>query len=91
MAGAHRVLCTVLWMAGVCAALGIVWPTLHARTYFSENALLPGLVDNRFHDNYNQRMMNTLLRDFEKRFALGASVGPRKCAETLAIGRAHCN
>jgi glycosylphosphatidylinositol transamidase len=91
MAGAHRLLCAMLYVAGVGAALGIVWPALHGRTYFSENALLPGLVDNLFHDNYNQRMMNTLMRDFERRLVSRSEPDSSTCAETLAIGHAHCN
>jgi hypothetical protein len=41
-------ICTLLYVAGVVYLAGIVWPAFNDRTYFSENALLPGLVDDEF-------------------------------------------
>jgi glycosylphosphatidylinositol transamidase len=40
-----------LKMCGICYVVGVVWflllvhPSLNARTYFSENALLPGKIE----------------------------------------------
>uniref|UniRef100_A0A914XH57 Glycosylphosphatidylinositol anchor attachment 1 protein n=1 Tax=Plectus sambesii TaxID=2011161 RepID=A0A914XH57_9BILA len=41
-------LCALLYVAGLIYLACIVWPSFNDRTYFSENALLPGLVDDEF-------------------------------------------
>lgn len=38
----------ILYLIGVAGFFAILWPSMNDHTYFSENALLPGLVDEEF-------------------------------------------
>ncbi|XP_038046352.1 glycosylphosphatidylinositol anchor attachment 1 protein-like [Patiria miniata] len=50
----HKVGSLLCYVAGVAYMLALAYPTLNAGTYFSENALLPGLVDREYADSsYN--------------------------------------
>ncbi|XP_071483210.1 glycosylphosphatidylinositol anchor attachment 1 protein-like [Diadema antillarum] len=44
----HKPLEVVLYIAGVLALLALAFTPLNEKTYFSENALLPGLVDRKY-------------------------------------------
>lgn len=57
LARSSRRLSVLLLVAGYAATFGMVWPSLHNPTYFSENALLPGLVKPAFSHSYNDHMM----------------------------------
>lgn len=44
-------ICVLLLTAGVIAFCALAHPSLNASTYFSENALLPGLVKSQFRED----------------------------------------
>ncbi|XP_021340708.1 glycosylphosphatidylinositol anchor attachment 1 protein-like [Mizuhopecten yessoensis] len=44
----NNALCFVCYVAGVAWFLALAYPPMSASNYFSENALLPGLVENEF-------------------------------------------
>lgn len=58
-----NVLCGLLYLAGVVYFGCLVYPAFNAKTYFSENALLPGLVDEEF---MRPPAMNTFMKDLSK-------------------------
>ncbi|CAG9860436.1 unnamed protein product [Phyllotreta striolata] len=43
--------CILLYVSGVLWFLAIAYPNMNANTYFSENALLPGLVKSQFRED----------------------------------------
>lgn len=43
--------CMLLYIGGVIWFLALAYPTMNANTYFSENALLPGLVKSQFRED----------------------------------------
>ncbi|XP_022080896.1 glycosylphosphatidylinositol anchor attachment 1 protein-like isoform X1 [Acanthaster planci] len=50
----HKAGSLLCYLAGMAYMLALAYPPLNAGTYFSENALLPGLVDREYGDNsYN--------------------------------------
>ena len=50
----HKPGSLLCYVAGVAYMLALAYPTLNAGTYFSENALLPGLVDREYSESsYN--------------------------------------
>lgn len=46
----HQSVSILLYLVGVGWICGIFWPAFSQHTYFSENALLPGLVDEQFNE-----------------------------------------
>ena len=44
----HKPLEVILYIAGVASLLALAFTPFNARTYFSENALLPGLVERKY-------------------------------------------
>ena len=50
----YKIGSVLCYVAGIAYMLALAYPTLNAGTYFSENALLPGLVDREYSDaSYN--------------------------------------
>lgn len=56
-------LCTLLYISGILWFCSLAYPPLNAETYFSENALLPGLVHSEFRDDRSARDFYFELRD----------------------------
>ncbi|XP_071116541.1 glycosylphosphatidylinositol anchor attachment 1 protein-like [Haliotis cracherodii] len=64
----NQKLSILLYMAGLVWFLLLAYQPLNASTYFSENALLPGLVENEFYNdaeisNFNKQLMEQLKKD----------------------------
>lgn len=51
IANYNNKLCFVCYVAGVAWFLALAYPPMNAKNYFSENALLPGLVENEFYSS----------------------------------------
>ncbi|ESO90988.1 hypothetical protein LOTGIDRAFT_191474 [Lottia gigantea] len=54
----NKLLCVILYLGGVFGFLALAFEPFHAGTYFSENALLPGLVENEFRLDSEARSYN---------------------------------
>jgi len=66
----HRydnILCFVCFVVGITWFLLLAYSDLNARTYFSENALLPGLVEPEFHHGHQTADYYRLLKDEVKK------------------------
>lgn len=63
----HVYVTVALYAGGVAWFCALAYPTLNADTYFSENALLPGLVQNEFREEQYAKLYHTeLLDEMEK-------------------------
>lgn len=58
-------LCVLCYLSGVIGFLALAYQPLNGATYFSENALLPGLVTNEFYAEIN---MNALASELKEEF-----------------------
>lgn len=56
-------LCVLLYVSGVVWFLSLAYAPLNAETYFSENALLPGLVHSKFTDDQSAKLFYAELLD----------------------------
>ncbi|CAG2236691.1 GAA1 [Mytilus edulis] len=68
-------LSVLCYIAGVTWFLALAYQPLNARTYFSENALLPGLVENEF---YPQLDMEALVQEYNEQLQKEKKNVPRK-------------
>lgn len=60
-------ICFLLYIGGVVWFCALAYPPFNAETYFSENALLPGLVQTEFHeDKYAKQYHAELMDEMEK-------------------------
>lgn len=64
----NNILCAACYVVGVIWFLALAYPPLNAKTYFSENALLPGVVESGFYfedspDSYIAEIKNELKKD----------------------------
>lgn len=55
----------MLYLLGVAGFFAILWPSMNDHTYFSENALLPALVDEEF-SPLNARKASELIGKLRK-------------------------
>ncbi|KAK3878503.1 hypothetical protein Pcinc_016848 [Petrolisthes cinctipes] len=63
----HRPLCVTLYIIGLVWFLALAHNSLNHGTYFSENALLPGLVEGDFHgDSLMLQYLQSLTEEAEK-------------------------
>lgn len=63
----NQKLCILLYVAGVVWFCLLAYPPMNTATYFSENALLPGLVRSEFrHDRLGQRYYTELLDEMKQ-------------------------
>lgn len=56
-------LCVLLYVSGVVWFLALAYAPLNGETYFSENALLPGLVQSEFRDDQSAKLFYAELLD----------------------------
>ncbi|CAG2215993.1 GAA1 [Mytilus edulis] len=68
-------LSVLCYIAGVTWFLALAYQPLNARTYFSENALLPGLVENEF---YPELDMEALVQEYNEQLQKEKKNVPRK-------------
>lgn len=68
-------LCVLCYVAGVIWFLALAYQPFNARTYFSENALLPGLVENEF---YPELDMDALVQEYNAELQKDKSKVPRE-------------
>ncbi|XP_072387692.1 glycosylphosphatidylinositol anchor attachment 1 protein [Diabrotica undecimpunctata] len=61
-------LCFLLYISGVIWFCTLAYPTMNASTYFSENALLPGLVKSQFREDREALRYNEELQDEMKKY-----------------------
>lgn len=61
-------ICVILLIAGVTSFCALAHPSLNATTYFSENALLPGLVKSQFREDREASMFYEELTDEMKKY-----------------------
>lgn len=61
-------LCVILLLVGVISFCALAHPSLNASTYFSENALLPGLVKSQFREDNEANLFYEELRDEMKKY-----------------------
>lgn len=60
-------ICVLLYIGGVAWFCALAYPPFNQETYFSENALLPGLVQTEFHEEKFAKLYHTeLLDEMEK-------------------------
>lgn len=67
--GYNRFICAVLYLAGVCLFCALAHRDLNNGTYFSENALLPGLVYSEIHKDsaiFAKSLLDELKREREE-------------------------
>lgn len=64
----HNKLCLLLLVAGVIGFCALAHPSLNASTYFSENALLPGLVKSQFREDREAGIFYEELTDEMKKY-----------------------
>ncbi|XP_033113409.1 glycosylphosphatidylinositol anchor attachment 1 protein-like [Anneissia japonica] len=63
----HKKLSMVCYVAGIAYFFALAYPPLNAHTYFSENALLPGLVEREFSTDENAKMYTKELLEVIKK------------------------
>ncbi|XP_071948996.1 glycosylphosphatidylinositol anchor attachment 1 protein-like [Antedon mediterranea] len=63
----HRKLSVACYVIGIAYFLALANPSLNARTYFSENALLPGLVEREFLTDKNVKSYTNELLELVKK------------------------
>lgn len=68
-------LCLLSYVAGLAWFLGLAHRPLNAGTYFSENALLPGLVEAHFHHEHGA---SDILQNLKEELRAIKKVDPRK-------------
>lgn len=56
-------ICVLLYIGGVIWFCALAYPPLNQETYFSENALLPGLVQTEFNEDKFAKLYHTELMD----------------------------
>ena len=56
-------LCVLAYIVGLTWFLALAYPPINAGTYFSENALLPGLVESHFHHDFGAGDFYSGLKD----------------------------
>lgn len=61
-------LCGLLYVAGIVWFLTLAYPPMNQETYFSENALLPGLVKSEFRDGNIAKQYYEELLDEQKKY-----------------------
>ncbi|XP_052060128.1 glycosylphosphatidylinositol anchor attachment 1 protein-like [Mytilus californianus] len=78
-------LSVLCYIAGVTWFLALAYQPLNARTYFSENALLPGLVENEF---YPELDMESLVQEYNEQLQKEKNNVPRKWVadQFIALG-----
>lgn len=60
-------ICTLLFITSIVWFCALAYAPLNNKTYFSENALLPGLVQSEFRDtNYAKTIYQELMDEMEK-------------------------
>ncbi|XP_042219524.1 glycosylphosphatidylinositol anchor attachment 1 protein-like [Homarus americanus] len=63
----HRPICVILYVVGIVWFMALAHNSLNHGTYFSENALLPGLVQGDFHgDSQAVQYLESLTEEAEK-------------------------
>lgn len=64
----YNKICVILLVAGVIGFCGLAYPSFNAGTYFSENALLPGLVKSQFREDQEAGLFYEELKDEMKKY-----------------------
>lgn len=64
----HTELSVILYVTGICWFLCLAYAPLNTSTYFSENALLPGLVKSEFKDDSTAKQYYNELEDEMKKY-----------------------
>lgn len=64
----YNKICFILLIAGVTSFCALAHPSLNAATYFSENALLPGLVKSQFREDREANMFYEELTDEMRKY-----------------------
>ncbi|XP_033754624.1 glycosylphosphatidylinositol anchor attachment 1 protein-like [Pecten maximus] len=68
-------LCFACYVAGVVWFLALAYPPMNAKNYFSENALLPGLVENEFYSSVD---IKAYIDDYRAQLKKDARKVPRE-------------
>ncbi|XP_060080129.1 glycosylphosphatidylinositol anchor attachment 1 protein-like [Ylistrum balloti] len=68
-------ICFLCYVAGVAWFLALAYPPMNAKNYFSENALLPGLVENEF---YSSADIKTYIEEYRAELKKDARKVPRE-------------
>ena len=72
----HRPVCLLLYVAGITWFLALAYNPFNHGTYFSENALLPGLVQGDFHgDSKARNYLASLNAEAERNRQFAAASG----------------
>ncbi|KAL3272393.1 hypothetical protein HHI36_013870 [Cryptolaemus montrouzieri] len=64
----YNLVCVLFYLAGIVCFLALASREINVNTYFSENALLPGLVKSEFRDDSLARRFYTELQDEMKKY-----------------------
>ncbi|KAJ8946439.1 hypothetical protein NQ318_014426 [Aromia moschata] len=64
----YNKICVLLYFAGIVWFCAMAYPTINANTYFSENALLPGLVKSQFSEDKLASLFHGELLDEMKKY-----------------------
>ncbi|CAG9813559.1 unnamed protein product [Phaedon cochleariae] len=64
----YNKLCILLYLSGIIWFCALAYPTMNASTYFSENALLPGLVKSQFREDKEAMRYHEELMDEMKKY-----------------------
>ncbi|XP_061197375.1 glycosylphosphatidylinositol anchor attachment 1 protein-like [Saccostrea echinata] len=71
----NNILCVLCYVAGVAGFLALAYQPFNGATYFSENALLPGLVTNEFYAEMN---LNAIAAELKEEFNKDKRKVPRE-------------
>ncbi|XP_048779631.1 glycosylphosphatidylinositol anchor attachment 1 protein-like [Ostrea edulis] len=71
----NNILCVLCYLCGVVGFMALAYQPFNGATYFSENALLPGLVTNEFYAEIN---MNALAAELKQEFNKDKRKVPRE-------------
>lgn len=64
----YNKLCILLYLSGIIWFCSLAYPTVNSSTYFSENALLPGLVKSQFREDREASRYHAELLDEMKKY-----------------------